>query len=449
MIAKTKNVLKKTSLALSLSLVGYFGAPAPAHAVAEPAFYAFFSSEWTPFLEQYTAFVSEVDDQFFAINEYLAEIYQYMATDTGNTQGMGIIGAINANQNKIWKQQQDFTETTNKNVAQMNRVTATDGAVSSRIANSMADPRNCSEIPRVMGARSGGGGGGSRGTKGVYEARVANAGGGTAPNATSQAATIVATHAGGAGGNNYCATPDVTYTNGKAHAAFGCSAPGNMPDGDARVASLFVPAHDFTKPDVVAQQTLTFTPQTAKAAGDAIITILSSFSPPGLPEDVEKSPEGKLYLAKVKVFNARLSPALHALTSITSMRNPDPNAMNNTDFKTTWSTVATPVFANLFPNSKPPEVPSEAEIMRFEVLRRYADFGDASWHGQLIKDQDQARLLIELNTTAAVQLYLDWQLHNRLEENNALQSAILAQLTNPVTINEMDAAARAAYGTRK
>lgn len=431
--------LKKTAIAISLA-ASVFSLSTPANAYeTDPWFH-----EWVG--TQYAAFVQEVDNQFYAINTYLSEIYTYITTGEGDT-GTGIIKAITNNMDKIWKEQQQFTESTNKNSAQMNRVTATDAAVSNRIAASLPDPRACDEIPRVMGARMGGGGGGSRAAKGTYEAAVSDHGGGTAPNYASQVGDVYGAHAG-ASGNNYCSTADVKYSNGQPHAAFGCAAASTtMPDGDARVQSLFVPAHDYNNAAVAARQNITLTPQTAKAAQDSMTSILSSFSPAGLPKDLESTSEGKSYLARVKVYNARMSPALNALSQIVALRNPDLNL--SASYQGTWQSIAQPVYANIFPGTTIPPTPSEAEIMRFEVLRRYADFGSTSWHTTIIQDTDQGRLLQELNTTEAVKLYVDWQIHNRMEENNALQAAILAQLTNPITKSDLDKGFNSAISTRK
>jgi hypothetical protein len=437
---KITHNLKKIALAVTMA-AGAFSMPTPAHAYeSDPWFH-----EWV--LSEYAAFVSEVDNQFFAINTYLSEIYTYMISGEGDT-GTGIIKAITGNMNKIWAEQQQFTEATNKNAAQMGRVTATDAAVSNRIAASLPDPRACDEIPKVMGGRmGGGGGGGSRNSKGAYEAPVVNKGGGTSLNNATQAGQVYGTHAGG-NGNNYCSTADVKYTNGEAHAAFGCSAASTtMPDGDARVQSLFIPAHDYNNASVAAAQSITFKPESAKAAQDAATSILSSFSPAALPKDLETSSEGKTYLARVKVYNARISPAVHALAQLASSRSPDLNLP--APFKAAWMSVAQPVFAHILPGVTVPEVPSEAEVTRFEVLRRYADFGTTSWANDVIKDTDQGRLLQMLNTTEAVKLYVEWQIHNRMEENNALQAAILAQLTNPINKGELDKNFSAAVNTRK
>lgn len=437
-----KSKFKKTALAVVIASAGLLGVSNTASAYeGDPWFHAWEGYEWIPFLDMYYEFVAEVDNQFFAINTYLSEIYAYLTKGEGET-GKGIIGVMG----KIWQEQREFQETTMKNQAQMNRVTQTDAAVSNRIAKNMPNPRNCSEIPRVMGARMAGGGGrGGRASKGMIEKVVANNAAGTAPSSTAQAGEVYGTHAQA----KYCSKADITYTNGQTHAAFGCTAASTtMPDGDSRVQSLFVPAHDFETPSKALEANLTFSePDHIQASADSAKTLVASFSPIGLTKDVETTPDGKTYLSKVKVFNARVSPAVHALAQIASMRIPDKNLPQF--LSDGWKGTAGPVYSRIFPGMKLPDQPSDAEVMRFEVVRRFADFGPDSWYQKLLDDDDETNQVRELNSTQAVALYLNWQIHNRLEENNAIQAAILAQLVNPVTKADMDTAAKAVYSNKK
>jgi hypothetical protein len=432
-----KNVgkrFKKAAMAAALASVA-LGSMAPAHAYeSDPWFH-----KWEA--TSYTMFVQQVTNQFFAINTYLSQIYLYMNSGVGET-GTGVIGTMQ----KLARQNQEFSESANKNLAQMNRVTQADGSVAQRVATAMPDPRECSEIPRVMGARmAGGGGGGGRSVKGSIERVVSNAGGGTAPSAIAQAGEVYATRSQA----KYCSTADVTFSNGKKHAAFGCQAAStSMPAADLRVQSLFVPAHNFEDPAKASAANITFSaPEEAQAAADAAKMLISSFSPPGISPDMEATPAGKQYLTRVATFNARLSPAIHALSQIASLRMPDKNLAK--EIADNWVASATPVYSRIFPGMAVPEKPSEAEVMRYEVLRRYADYGAESWHQKQIADNDPARLTRELTDAVVLNTYVTWQTHNRLEESNAIQGASLAQAINPTTKQELEAAARSVYSNKQ
>lgn len=435
---RMKNVgksLKKAALASAVAL-GMLSMSAPAQAYESDPW---FRSWQQPFVAQYNAFVTRVDNQFFAINTYLAEIYAYMNSGEGDT-GTGIIGTMV----KISKMQQQATEEAIAGGAQMNRVTTADALGAQRSAAALPSERACKEVGQVMGARaSGGGGGGSRAVKGNFERVIMSNTAGMAPNPIAQAADTYNTHA-----KNYCGPNDVKFSDGKPHKAFGCTAASTtMPSADVRVQSLFVPAHDFTNPDKAAAANLTFTAEQAQAAADASKNIISAFSPLALSPDMEGTEAGKMYLAKVNAFNARISPAIHALSQITSMRMGEANLPDA--LAANWKKIADPVYSRIFKGMEAPTKPSESEVMRFEVLRRYADSGPESWHQKQIIDDDLPRLTREMTDAVVLNTYVNWQAMNRLEENNALQSAILAQMTNPVSKIEMERMGTTVYSSQK
>lgn len=463
MISKIKKVLKKTVLVASLSMVGFLGVAPPANAFYEAAFYAWFGSEWTPFLEQYTSFVTEVDDQFFAINEYLAEIYQYMATDTGNTQGMGIIGAINGNMNKIWSEARPYMESTGEQGASWNRKTALDAIPGQTIMNRMPDPRNCSELPaRMAGRGARGGGGGSHAGKGKIESMAAEAATGTHLSDTEYAADIYSNH--GAADANLCTKQDVNYSGdaavafGTSRKGYGCTAVGTMPDGDARAQSILVPAHDYDKvaagdaAEIAKASSLTYSPTQAKVAAMATRNLAQGFSAPALSPEAEKSPAGKLLLAKEKILQMRISPAVQALASIAGSRTPAALGSNAaTALSANWKSTAGPIYSRVFPaGTVVPDVPSTAELTRFEVYRRMFDIGGGadSWVGKLMESNDPAQVAQIQAETQAVQLYVEYEILGKLEENNAMQAAILAQLVNPVSKQEITAATNSVFRSK-
>jgi hypothetical protein len=220
-----------------------------------------------------------------------------------------------------------------------------------------------------------------------------------------------------------------------------------MPDADARVQSLFVPAHNFMNTSEAKVQNLTFNTEQTQAAVDASKNIVSSFAPIALSADMEKTPSGKAYLSLVKALNARLSPAIHALASIASAR--EPLAALPAYLQDSWAIASSGVMSRIFPGMNPVTNPSDAEVMRFEVMRRYADFGTDSWHNKLIQDNDESNLWLEYNTTQAVNAYIEYELHQRYEESNALNAAILAQRVNPITEEMVRSAATSVMANKK
>ena len=397
----------------------------------------------------YKVFVQEVTNQFYAINTYLAQIYAYLRDGEGDT-GKGVIGTMN----KIWTEQRPYMESMSSQQSAWNRRNMLDGVVAQTIANKLPDPRSCSEIAAVHGARASGGGGGGGGgggvSRGTTEAKVAKEAGGGKPSELAHANTVYVDHKG----KGYCASEDATYAGtNNSREAFGCTAADirKMPDADARVQSIFRPAHDFTNPQAVKQygSSLTFnngksTPlpigDQAVAADDAAANIVARFSPPYLPKEVEQTEGGRMLLTKVKVFNARISPAIYALAQtsarLTATKTNLPAAAlaaMKADFNIT--------FRNLHPDSEVPETLSEAEVMRHEVMSRYADTL-STWNTSLKAATPDMVGKIQAQNQA-VELYLLYNIHERQQEGNAILAAILAQAVNPVTKAELERGAQA------
>jgi len=450
--SKIMTKLKKTAVALSIVATGFLGASSPAHAYeGDPWFH-----EWV--YTTYVAFVEEVDNQFFAINTYLAEIYAYMTKGEGET-GKGVIGTML----KIWGEERPYLENMGNQGAAWNRRNTLDALPGQTILNRAPDPRNCTEIIRgAAGRGSMGGGGGTRAGKARVESLAAANSPGTRVSDTDHAADVLSVH--GSASNGYCSKQDVSYT-GDAAKAFGatrnassCTAVGAMPDADARVQSIFVPAHDFEKvaagdaAEIAKATSLTFNDDQQKAAAYASKNLASSFSPPAMSKEAEDSPAGKLLLAKQKILQARISPAVSAIAQIAAGRSPVALGTTAADgLAQSWLTNATPVYQRVFPaGTVVPQKPSSMEILRYEVYRRFLDIGGGadSWTTKLNENQDPAKIAQIQAETQAVQLYVEFELLNRIEENNAIQAAILAQLVNPITKQEVSAGASNVYRSK-
>lgn len=411
-----------------------------------------FAYEGDPWFRQwqtsvFAQFQMNVQNQFYAINEFMNAIRIYLTTGEGDT-GTGLIGTIQKTQdaNRFYGQEEAATNHARNQVLAMNQ------AMANRVASSIPDPRDCDELPQRVGARAGGGGGGSMVSKGRTEAKAAANAAGTLPSPTAHAAAVYGNHQAG----GYCAAEDINYSGaagGSARNAFNCTTPGAMPDGDARAQSVFVPAHDYVNASAATRMSLTYDggqtptsgPSQAAAADDSINNIVSRFSPAAMPKNIEQSPQGRIVLAKQKVFNARLSPAINALAGISSRRNASANAMSTEALAAVWdNSTVQGVYDRVFSGAQHPKKPSEMEVIRYEVMRRYADYGVNSWITQVTNEADPAKRSLAQIQNQAVELNLLYQIHGRLEENNALQSAILAQLMNPVTKADIELNSQAA-----
>lgn len=400
----------------------------------------------------YRAFVQRVTNQFFEINQHMADVRGYLTNGDGET-GKGVIGAIT----KTADADRKFQEENMANEHARMQVLAMNQAMAIRVAGAISNPRDCYELPKRVGARMGGGGAGSNVPKGRTEAKVAATNAGNQPSPVAHAAAVYGNHKA----NGFCSNEDANYagvtTGDASRNAFGCEAAGPMPDGDARAQGLFVPAHDYTAAASAKKVSVTFDNGAAasggstqrNAADESIANIVSRFSPPALPKNVEQTPAGRILLTKQKIFNARLSTSINALSTIAAMRDASANPMSAQTLARVWGADVDAVYSRVFPGVQKPEKPSEIEVLRYEVMRRYADYGDSSWAVEGSKVSDPAKRQLMQMETEAVQLNLLYQIHSRLGENNAIQAAILAQLVNPISKEELERSARGAIQSKQ
>ncbi len=394
---------------------------------------------------------------------WLEKLYTYLTTGAvngGTDGGKGIHGFL---ETIAGQQRQDRTlaEEQMANQVQHEQRIAVEAAMAQKIINNLPDPRDCMDAPARMAGRAVGGGGASvRAIKGKIETKI------MAESAKrsdlEHVATVYTQHKEG----GYCSPVDRIGPDGKPREAFGCTASdiGKMPDGNARVQSLFTPAHDFTDPDAAAATSLTYNngkvdangkpvPIEAKfdqyqAATDTIANLASRFQPPVLDPRVEKIPQGRIYLTRLKTYQARVSAAVNVLTNIAAQRTPGTGTLSADQTKTIWQGMENrdlgvskteDTYARLFPGVTFPEIPSEAELMRFEVMRRYADRDpEFSWDAGLMRKKENAQL--EIARTLALTNFLLYQIHNRVEEGNSVAAVSLLQDINPIVKADLERA---------
>ena len=359
-------------------------------------------------------------------------LYMYMISGEGDI-GTGVVGTISGNARA--KMSHDETQGGNQDAhyAAVDREREGEAVALKRNVDTLGDPRSCSEdaVKNSYGLRGANADAAQYSAKaaGVANRKVAEHLAGTQPSDTNHAAILIDEM------KQYASPADVTAGRAQSEGSAG------MPDANIRAQSLFVPAYDYTKPDTAGKQPLTFSDEQQKAANLALDNIVARFSPPALPKAVEDTPAGKMYVAKTKIFNARMSPAVMALSGISARRSPAELGSNSDQWQQHSSE-----YGSIFPNVPKPDKPSEMELLRLEVMRRYAG---SKWMSDLKSSSDPAKVAAEQAMTDSVKLKVLYEIHTRLEENSAIQAAILAQLVNPVSRQELDAAAQTAYRNKQ
>ena len=220
-----------------------------------------------------------------------------------------------------------------------------------------------------------------------------------------------------------------------------CSA-GSLPDANIRAQSVLVPASDYTKPADVVKQSQTFDAaggdQQLTAAIAASSNIMGTFSPPVLPKAVAESPAGRMYTAKYKIYEARLSAGEAILAGMVGRRAPSETAK-------TWDAQSSE-YSSIFPGVSKPTKPSELETLRYEVMRRYAG---SQWQADLRASGDVANTMKERLYGESVELKILYEIHTRMEEQAAVRSAILSQLVSPISKKEVVSDATGAYRSKQ
>lgn len=329
-------------------------------------------------------------------------------------------------------------------------------AYATNVAGKIQDYRVCDDLVRDLQAQTSGGGGavgrggGGSVAKSEIEASVAKSQAGNEMTQVGHTERIASTHKA-----SYCSEDDLKYKDGTARNAFGCTAISskNMPDADARAQSIFAPAINFKDKNAILKQNLTYNADQKQAAADAITNIVAAFSPPAMPKTFEQTEQGKAFLAKTKTFNARISSAVHALSSMADRRvamNQNVSGGGGTvvgswDFgDPNWIETYKRVFGSQI---TVPSKLSEADSLRFEVYRRYYDNPTASgsWYKEKVASGDDSEKFREMLRIGSAQMLLMYNIHQRMEENNMIQAAILSHMINPVTKDELQQASKAAY----
>lgn len=232
----------------------------------------------------------------------------------------------------------------------------------------------------------------------------------------------------------YCSAQDVTNKRP------GCSAVGQLPGADIELGTLTTPP---TK-DASTPTNVTLASGTQQDAAKAVIrNVVSPIPPQDPPPSAAATPLAAEYFAEANVFRARLSAAADALSNIASIRFANPalaqQTVNGETVGQTWNDPATKAkYAQLFPGQPFPAVPSEWELLRYDVYSRWADAtGPDSWQSRVATmtqeetGRETIRLLAEMSRIQMLQV-------ERQDDTNKILAALLSSDLDPRTRQQLE-----------
>ncbi|WP_196480570.1 hypothetical protein [Burkholderia vietnamiensis] len=233
---------------------------------------------------------------------------------------------------------------------------------------------------------------------------------------------------------SYCSAQDVTNKRP------GCSAVGPLPGADIELGTLTTPP---TK-DASTPTNVTLASGAQQDAAKAVIrNVVSPIPPQDPPPSAASTPLAAEYFAEANVFRARLSAAADALSDIASIRFANPalaqQTVNGETVGQTWNDPATRTkYAQLFPGQPFPAVPSEWELLRYDVYSRWADAtGPDSWQSRVATmtqeetGRETIRLLAEMSRIQMLQV-------ERQDDTNKILAALLSSDLDPRTRQQLE-----------
>lgn len=314
--------------------------------------------------------------------------------------GQGIVGILKAI-NRQKDNQRDFDQETKANETQHQQRIAIEGVLAEKLTQNHPDIRDCMDETTRNSGKALANGSGVRMAKNniekiVYEQSLKK-------NDLEHMTAVFKNRVE----NGYCSPTDIEVIDEAGttipRKTFNCTEIGKMPDADVRVQSLFHPAENFTEPDNLKKPSLTYNlgkpndepleegHDQQKAAIDLINNLAARYQPPYLPENMENTAQGRAYLTKYKTYQAKVSAAVNALTEIAAMRTANGGSLSPEALKERWTGDNSlqlggesneDIYKRIFgDDAQFPETPSEIELMRFDVLRRYVERKDNGWQG--------------------------------------------------------------------
>lgn len=421
-------MFKKQGLpALLLSAVGglaLMGAPAPeAHAQLAVAVVSCFSIPGVPCSS--TADVQGTTAAVVSVNTQLTTTHTYLSTGMGGSPGgvVALLGGINERLGMVTNANDEAVE--NDDLAARQRIYDEKmmDVRGSRIPKPSNVRRACVQSTAATG-RAGaarGSGGASRAAAGAAHSRYDD-----------NRSEIQALADSGANRRELstCSANDVAE---KRPGCQGAGA-GERPSADLKISTLT----DGGKPDAPNVSV----DEKGFKIGTQLITNIAP-TPPNKPtSDAEKaSQSGIVYMLNYNRYVARANASADALAQIlgfsTAMDVEGASIGKDqaAPFLRTWSAQQSN-YEQMFGPGSFPSTPSERDLVRYNTFKHYASVQDQDKLASM-PPEEVARVQLEVSATNA---YLNYLILERLEKQNAVLAAMLAQDMEPLTADGMRAA---------
>lgn len=204
------------------------------------------------------------------------------------------------------------------------------------------------------------------------------------------------------------------------------------PNADIRSSTLNrAPSKTLDGVDLTSNYTLTDQGQKAARA------YISNVVPQTLPQpDPTRSysETNNVYLVNVGRYNARASVVTDVLTTIAAAHSENAAVVGYSETSQIWRSQKTrDTYRSLFPDQEFPEVPSEMELLRYEVFQQYGDPTTIAARQSLTEKE----LALESLRIQSLNARLNLLLIERIEGLTKLEAAALSQSLDPMTRGQM------------
>ena len=207
---------------------------------------------------------------------------------------------------------------------------------------------------------------------------------------------------------------------------------GDRPGADLRSSALL----DGGKP--VQQANLSLDERGFKI-GQQVISNIAPIPADKLTSEEQKASQGGLlYMLDYNRYSARSTAATDAIADVLGFgvaMNVEGASMGMeaaAPFLATWANNRAEYEA-MFGQGTFPEVPSERELIRFDVFKRYASVQNEQEGAALSEEEINKELL----ASAALANRLNWAILDRLEKQNVILATLLSHQMDPLTANQM------------
>lgn len=188
-------------------------------------------------------------------------------------------------------------------------------------------------------------------------------------------------------------------------------------------------------------------PNQAAIATDLVTTLIASTPLEAISSAAASTSDGARYMAFRDAFLARTSAITNHFSTMIADSTGAVDAAAKERFDNFNKSVAADgdsfeaIYKRVFPGQQVPNndkysaYPSQTEMLRFDVYRRYSDVDPSnSWYSKMSQKTGDDLLKESLNIQAQ-QSYIMLKMSEKMDKQNNLLSALLAAQQNPITID--------------